>query len=124
MANVRIRPFSLFFMGKKVGQMFQANFKVMSGDEPAFGDGGLQGYTDGAATSSLSCSAIQPATKDLDFDLAGALAAKQDLDVSVPIGPRIYTVTMRTLVAEFDTDQKSGRLDGKFEFGGGEATRQ
>jgi hypothetical protein len=124
MANARVRPFSVFGNGKKVGQIFQANFKLMSGDEPQFGDGGLLGYSDGATQSSLSCSAIQPAGKNMDYDLAGALLQKQDIEISLgSIGSNIYSVTMRTLTAEFDTEQKSGKLEGKFDFGGGEPSR-
>ena len=123
MANVRVRPFSLFFNGKKLGQMHQAKFTLQSGDEPQFGDGGFVGMSDGAATSTVSATTIVPATKALDFDLVGALQNKQDVDVAVPIGPNIFMVTVRTTKAEFDTDQKTGTLSGNFEFMGGESKR-
>ena len=123
MANVRIRPFSLYFNGKKLGQMHQAKLTLASGDEPQFGDGGLIGYSDGAATTMLTCAAIQPATSQMDVDLPQMLLQKQDIDVAVPIGPNIYTASFRTIKAEFDTDQKTGRLEGNFEFGGGATSR-
>ncbi len=123
MANVRIRPFSIYFNGKKLGQMHQAKFTLQSGDEPQFGDGGLLGYSDGASQTMLTCTAIQPATTQMDVDLPNLLIGKQDIDVAIPIGPNIYTATFRTIKAEYDTDQKTGRLEGNFEFGGGETKR-
>jgi hypothetical protein len=124
MANVRVRPFSTFFNGKKLGQMHTAKITLASGDEPQFGDGGFLGMSDGAATTTLTCTAIQPATKQLDVDLVAALQGKQDLDVVVgAIGPNLISVTVRCTKAEFDTDQKTGRLEGNFEFMGGEFKR-
>lgn len=123
MANVRVRPYSIYVNGKKFGEMHQARFTLQSGDEPAFGDGGLIGFTDGASTTNLTCQAVQPATKQMSVDLANALLNKQDMDIALPIGPNIYMVSMRCTKAEFDTDQKTGRLDGSFEFGGGESSR-
>lgn len=123
MANARIRPFSLYFNGAKLGQMHQAKLTLQSGDEPQFGDGGLLGYSDGAAQTMLTCTAIQPASTQMDVDLATLLLQKQYVDVAVPIGPNIYTASFRPIKAEFDTDQKTGRLEGNFEFGGGATTR-
>jgi len=124
MANVRVRPFSMFFNGKKLGQMYQAKITLASGDEPQFGDGGFVGMSDGAQTTSTTCSTIVPATKALDVDLVSILQNKQDVDIVVgAIGPNLITVTSRCTQAEFDTDQKTGKLDGNFTFMGGEFKR-
>jgi hypothetical protein len=123
MANVRIRPYSLYFNGRKLGQMHTADMTLMSGDEPQFGDGGFVGMSDGAQTINITCEAIQPATSQLDFDLVNALLNKQDVDVAIPIGPNIYMATVRCTKAAYKTDQKSGTLNGDFEFTGGQTKR-
>lgn len=116
MANVRVRPFSVFIGAKKFGEMHQAKFTINSGDEIQFGDGGAVGMSDGAETTSLSCTAIQPATRLMSIDLVDAIRNKKDLDVAIPIGTKIVMMPMRTSKAEFDTDQKTGRLEGMFDF--------
>jgi hypothetical protein len=120
MANVRVRPFSMFLGGAKFAEMHQAKLTLSSGDEPQFGDGGFLGMSDGAQTCAVSATAIVPATKAQSVDLISALQNKQDIDLIVgSIGTKLISVTIRCTKAEFDTDQKTGKLEGNFEFMGG-----
>jgi hypothetical protein len=120
MAQARIRPFSLYTVGKKIGQLFQCKYKILAGDEPAFGDPGFLGMTDGATTTQVTATTIQPIA-GMDYDLALVILQKQDVDVALGvIAGHIHMVTMRITSAEYDSDQKTGMLTGVFEFFGGE----
>lgn len=119
MAFVRVRHASLFVGGKKLGTMFNNKYTIQSGDEPQFGDNGLQGYSDGAIQTTLASTSIIPVAGQ-EVPLTTALVQKQDLDVQLGlVDGHIHQITMRPLKAEFDSDAKAGTQNGNFEFGGG-----
>ena len=121
MAQFRVKPFSVFVNGKKVGQFETTTFTYNSGDEALFGDvpGGFGGYSDGAGTCTLKAKSFVPAA-GMDFDFMTAMDNKQDLDITVsPVNAKIRQVTMRCTEAQYTSTMKTGTQEGDFTLGGG-----
>lgn len=114
-----IRAFSVFIGGRKIGQFSGGSFKVSSGDEPNYGDNnGVVVYSDGIIETKVSMKTWEP-VEGIDYDILSALLAKQDLQCSFAlINGKIQQCTMRPLDCSWDTEWKSGKLDGAYEFGG------
>ena len=122
MASARFRSSSVFVAGKKVGQMNNVKYHYMSGDEPQFGDPGYAGHSDGAATSSLTCTQIIPVS-GTDFDPHAAIKSKVYLDITVGvIAGKLHQVTMRCIDYEVTGETKNGTLTGVFNLAGGDPT--
>jgi hypothetical protein len=121
----QVRAASVFANGRKVGQFTGGQFQVLSGDEPNFGDNnGVVVYSDGIIQSMLDMKTYEP-VDGIDFDIEGALLAKQDLPMTISlISGKIHQMTMRPLECTWDTEWKSGKLDGNYKFGGSAPTRQ
>lgn len=114
-----VRAFSVFLNGRKVGQFTGGSFKVSSGDEPNYGDNnGVVVYSDGIIETKVTMKTYEP-VDGIDFDIEAALLAKQDLPCAFTrINGKVQQVTMRPLDCSWDTEWKSGKLDGTYEFGG------
>ena len=119
MALVRVKHASIFRNGKKIAECYQNKYHIASGDEAAFGDDGFEGMTDGATTTTIDCTTIVP-YGGMSVDLADDLLNKRDVDMTVGlVNGKIHEITMRVLEAEFDSDAKTGALNGAFKFMGG-----
>lgn len=125
MADYQIRATSVFVEGRKVGQFFDGTYTIQSGDEANFGDnGGDVVYSDGIITTSFRAKVYEP-IQGLDFDIEGALLAKQNLNLTFGlVAGKIHTVKMRPLDGTHTTEWRNGKLEGEFNFGGGKPSRQ
>lgn len=121
----QIRAASVFVNGTKIGQFTDGSYEVSVGDEPNYGDnGGEVVYSTGFTMTTLEAKCYMPVA-GMDYDITGALLNHTDLSMTVAlVDGKIHEVTMRCLKAKFDTDQKTGKLDGSFSFGGSQPTRQ
>lgn len=120
MAEVKFRAASVYFGGKKNAEVNENTVTVNGNDEAQFGDPGFVGYSDGATTTTLSITEIQPVAGG-SVDLMTAFLNKQSVDVMFfPIKGKVVTVTMRILEFEVKSEQKNGTQTGTFKFGGGQ----
>lgn len=123
MALTRIRHYSVFVNSRKVAELQSAKISWSSGDELAFGDNGVIGVSDGAGSTQLDFKAVIP-VPGMSVQLEDALQNKQNVIIQLGLmNGQIWEIEMRTTKAEYDTDTKSGRLDGDFTMIGGEPTR-
>jgi hypothetical protein len=108
MANIRVRSASVYINGKKMGTFEGNDYEYNSGDEQQFGDPGFVGMSDGAITTKLTITGINPLLGSAD-GLFQAMNNKQDVDVSLfPINGFTHTVTMRPISGKATSHHKSG----------------
>lgn len=119
MADYQLMAFSLFFEGRKLGTFTKGKLSLKGNDEANYGDlAGIVVWSDGVIESSFTASAFQP-VQALDYDISAAFLAKTNINLTFgPIGPNLWEISMRVLSVEYDTDVKSGMLNGDFSFGG------
>lgn len=117
MAFVRVRHASLFISGRKYAEAYMTEEDVSSGDEPQYGDEGLVGMSDGAATTNLSCEAIVPVLGSSVDILKSYLLKKLDIDITYGlVNGQLHQYTVRCTNANFKGDAKAGTLVGSFKF--------
>lgn len=122
MALVRERHASMFVNSKKVAECFKSKVTLSSGDELQYGDEGVIGVSDGAASTSLDFDIVVPVS-GATVSIETILLAKQNVDIQQGIvNGKIWQCTMRCTKAEYDSDAKAGTLVGSFTFIGGEPT--
>lgn len=119
MANARIRFAPLYLGDIKFAEAHTVNYTLASGDEAQFGAEGYVGHSDGATTTKFSCTAIVPVV-GTNVDVVGFIKNKAYFDAALPIGGKFHRVSVRCVNATFDTDRKTGKLEGKFDFEGGD----
>jgi len=119
MALVRVRHASIYDGATKVAEMFKNKYHIGSGDEPAFGDEGFLGFTDGAITTTLEFDTVVPAA-GMSFDPNDAMLNKRDLNISIgTLSGKVHQIEMRMTDADYDSDAKTGALNGSFKCSGG-----
>jgi hypothetical protein len=119
MANARIRYSPLYFGGQKFAELHTSGTAINSGDEAQYGAEGYLGHSDGAIMTKISGTAIVPVV-GTNVDVLSLLKNKSYVGVGQFIGGKWVEVSMRCLSANYDTDRKTGKMEGKFEFEGGE----
>src|SRR5580693_2055359 len=119
MALQRTRHASIFVGSRKIGEMFKNKVSFNPGDEPLFGDSGWEGMSDGATTTTVDFDAFVP-TAGATYDVRPVLLGKLDVDVTIGlIGGKTHQQTMRFTKAEYESDAKTGQLNGSFTLMGG-----
>lgn len=122
MALQRTRHASIFVGGKKVGEMFKNKEDITTGSEPLIGDAGWEGMTEGAITQVLDFDVFVPVA-GASFDPRTALLQQQDVDITVgPISGKLHQQTGRFTKATYDSDAKTGALNGSFSLMAGPPT--
>lgn len=119
MANARIRYAPLYVDNTKFAELHTNTNAINSGDEAQYDADGYAGHSDGAIMTKISGTAIVPVT-GTNVDILSLLKNKSYFEVGQFIGGQWVQVTMRCLSATYDTDRKTGKMEGKFEFEGGE----
>ena len=121
MANARIRYAPLYLNGTKIATLHTSTNAMSSGDEAQYDADGYAGHSDGAPMTKISGTEIIPVT-GTNVDVISLFKAKSYFEVGQFVGGRWVQVTMRCLSYTVDTERKSGKMEGKFEFEGGEAS--
>lgn len=122
MALPTIRHASVFVNSRKIGECFKSTTSLESGDERAFGDAGVSGFTDGAVTTELDFDTIVPMS-GMAVDLANALLGKQNVEIQTGvIDGKIWSIEMRFQSAKYESDAVKGSLNGSFKLIGGQPT--
>jgi hypothetical protein len=122
MANPRVRHASISLGGKRIAECFRNKLAINPGDEPQFADDGFYTMSDGATTMSVDFDTIVPVA-GMGTRLNGVILSKQDVDVTMSlIDGQIVQNTMRFTKAEYDSDAKTGTLNGSFTLMGGVPT--
>lgn len=122
MALARIRHYSVFVNSKKVAEAYKSKVALNSGDELAYGDAGVIGVSDGAANTALDFDSITPVSGST-ASIEQILLGKQNVDIQLGlVNGKIWECQMRCTKADYDTDMKTGTLNGSFSFIGGEPT--
>lgn len=119
MANARIRFAPLYLGDQKFAEAHTINYTMTSGDEMQFGAEGYIGHSDGATTTKFSCTAIVPVA-GTNVDVVNIIKNKEYVDAAMPLNGRFHRVSVRCVTATYDTDRKTGKLEGKFDFEGGD----
>jgi hypothetical protein len=122
MANARIRYAPLYLNNVKLGDVHTNSLNGASGDEAAFDADGYAGHTDGAGTSKVSATAIVPVIASNTATILGLFKNKSYCELGQFINGAWVQATYRCVSYNIDTDRKSGKLEGKFEFEGGEVS--
>lgn len=119
MANARIRFAPLYINDVKFAEAHGISTNLASGDEAQYGAEGYIGHSDGAMMTKISPTAIVPVV-GTNVDVVTLMKSKAYFQVGQLVGGQFLRVDMRCISANFDTDRKTGKLEGKFEFEGGE----
>jgi hypothetical protein len=122
MALVRVRHASMFLNSKKIAECYKSDVELNSGDELQYGDEGVIGVADGATNTQVNFDMIVPVS-GATVSPEQLLLAKQNVDIqSGLINGKLWDCTMRFTKAKYDSDAKTGTLNGAFTLIGGEPT--
>lgn len=114
-----IQHASVFVANAKVATCHQFMLKLIGGDEAQFADAGFAAFSQGATTSTGELTEIVPAA-GTTFSFDKAIIAKQDLTLGfATIDAGIWTIVMRPLDSEYNSDVQKGTLNRKVSLGGG-----
>ena len=113
-----IRPFPLYYVGKKVAEIRSGSYEVDSGDEPQIGTDGLLGYSDGTVITKIDANLIVP-VPGVGVTIIGDMLAKKYVSIGIYADGKSHQMVMRILKAKYDWDSQSGHALGAFSFGGG-----
>lgn len=114
------RSFSVYIDGKLVGTAQSSQYDIDANDEAVIANGEYAGHTSGAIMTTLSIDTVEPVRPSESKKLVDAILNHKYLTLSESlIGGQVHTQVMRCKKASFTTDQKTGKMDGKFEFEGG-----
>lgn len=113
MAQLTFRHVPLRFDNKKIAEVNQTTFEVISGDEPQFGSDGLLGYSDGATTGRCQFRTVTP-VKGHEKDLDLAIYEKKTVVLVLPIGGKSHTLEGRMTGMSYETDARAGTLTGSY----------
>lgn len=119
MSNARIRYAPLYIADQKFAEAHTVDYTMTSGDEAQFGAEGYIGHSDGATTVKFSCTAIVPVV-GTNVDVVSLIKNKQYVDVALPLNGKFHRASCRCVSANYTTDRKTGKLEGKFDFEGGD----
>lgn len=118
MADPRYRGWSFFSGDKRVAEIMDAEYDILSNDETVYADvpGGVAGYSDGAVEGTIRCTAICPvAGMSVNFETLIQLHQNVDFGVG-QLNGHIHQSRGRVMRANFTTDVKTGIAKGVFEF--------
>lgn len=113
-----IRPFPLYYKGKKVAEIRSGSYEVDSGDEPQIGTDGLLGYSDGTVITKIDTNMIVP-VPGVSVTILSDMLAKKYVSIGIFADGKSHQMDMRILKAKYDWDSQSGHALGAFSFGGG-----
>lgn len=113
-----IRPFVIYYVGKKVAEIRSGSYEIDSGDEPQIGTDGLLGYSDGTVITKIDTNLIVPVA-GVSVTIVSDMLLKKYVSMGMFADGKSHQMTMRILKAKYDWDSQSGHALGAFSFGGG-----
>lgn len=113
-----IRPFVMYYVGKKVAEIRSGSYEIDSGDEPQIGTDGLLGYSDGTVITKIDTNLIVPVA-GVSVTIVSDMLFKKYVSMGMFADGKSHQMTMRILKAKYDWDSQSGHALGAFSFGGG-----
>lgn len=122
MPGERIRHYSVFYKGRRVGKFSAMDLTIASNDEAQLADEGYVGHSDGPITSTLETDAIVPVA-GIGVTILQDMLSKKYVDIGKGIvDGKILTTSMKITQCQYTADPKNGTLNGKFRFEGGAPT--
>lgn len=119
MARERIRAFPLSINGKKIAEVSDGTYEIMSGDEAQIATEGYIGHSDGATTCKVNPNCIIP-VKGMQFAIDDLILNKRYCTIGMPVNGKLHQVDVRCISASYKWDHKSGTAHGTFDFAGGQ----
>jgi hypothetical protein len=114
----RIKSFSVYRGGKKIGVAETADVELTGNDEEHLSDDGWTA-SDGQPTTSLTVNTITPVDGKTS-DLTDAIVNKDFLRMQLNVvDGEAWSCVMKCMSAKYTTDMKTGSLKGTFSFKGG-----
>lgn len=102
---------------RKLADVTQSSFSLVSGDEGQYGSDELLGYSRGIPSASLEITELVFA-RGMQSTLIDALTEKSTVTIKFLAGGKIYTSDMKVQSADFNSDSKPGTLTCRFRLEG------
>ncbi len=118
MARNIIRAFPLYLNGKKIAEVSDGTYEVMSGDESHVATEGYFGHSDGATLTKCNPNCIIP-VKGMQVTVDDLILNKRYFEIGLPVNGKFQQTTMRMVSASYKWDFKSGSATGTFQMEGG-----
>jgi hypothetical protein len=114
MANPRVKSAAIFYKGKRVAVMQNANYSIKSNDTQEMADSGAYN-TDGITTTELTCDTIVP-VRGVGVSFVEDAINHNDVDLSVGlVDGKIHELNQaRNNSCEFTSEVATGKMTGKF----------
>jgi hypothetical protein len=117
MADARYRGCSIFAGTKRVAEMMDVDYEILSNDETVYADvpGGVAGYTDGAVEVSITASGIMP-VRGSTYNFENNIIPHAYIDIGIGIvNGNDHQTRGRVMRAKFTSNVKTGELKGEFQ---------
>ncbi len=108
----------MYFKSKKVAELEDVSYEIMSNDESLIGTEGYLTHSEGAVTCKITATAIIPVGGTTP-NMLNSLLNKEDVGIGVPIDGGLQKFTGRLTGVSYDSNSKSGKTTGKFTVEGG-----